>query len=392
MTIRFDSVRLDATKARRRADGALIVPARLTRAGVFVYHDADGNAFGELRHPDDVLRPDVVADMGGITITLHHPTEMVTPDNSSKYAVGTVDLSTYVDGDHVGATLIVHRADAIASIESGATDELSLGYWADSVPEAGVYNGQAHTHRQRNHRHNHAALVTRGRAGAGARIMLDNSDSTRHVDDGGDDTQSCAWMEVPMADGDNDIKTGKGWALLHLDGDDIKMQAHTAKAVADALAKRDADIATKDAEIAALKAKADSAGGELDAAKAAAEKVKTDADAHIALALKDAEVRARRNAELRADHAVFCKTDAAEDATDVDIRRAVIKALNSGFNLDGRSDANIEGIYLYAVGEAKRAKAGDAELRGVLDRLDTANDSGLGKAVASLANAVKGAK
>ena len=409
--IRYDSIRLDATKARRRADGALIVPARLTRAGVFTYHDASGKAYGELRHPDDVLRPDVVADIGGITVTLGHPREMVTPANSDRYAVGTVDLGTYVDGDHVGGTLIVQRADAIAAIESGKVVEVSLGYWADSVVESGVYDGQAYAYRQRGHRHNHAALVTKGRAGSSARVMLDSaadsaadsasdSDTTQHVDAQGNTLQPCAWMEVLMSDvtidsntgSDDEIKTGRGWALLHLDGEDLKMQANTAKLVTDALASRDDKIAALTAELATAKTRVDSASGELDAAKAAADKAKADADERVEAVRKDAEIRARRLGELHADHLTFCKTDAADADDEIAVRKAVINSLKQGFNLDGVSDDYVRGVYTFAVGEAKRAKSGDRKLLQTIDALDSANHNPIAASLLGLATAVKGSK
>lgn len=365
----IDRMQLDASGATMRGDGSLVVPAALTRSGVLTYHDRSGKPRRRLRHADDVLAPERVAAMGGVPVTLDHPPEMVTPDNASRYAVGTVDLSTWRDGDRAFGTLVIHDKRAIDAVVKGTHREVSLGYWADIVQESGSYNGEHYDDRQTGQAWNHAALVEQGRNGPTVRVMLD---AQCNVDTVESDGQPTAWMEAtPMAADETIIAdAGKGWAVLTLDGADIKIQSQTAKAIADALRSRDDRIAE-------LTAERDAAGAKAEAADKAVNDAKAEFDRKVEEATKEADAKAEHRARIRAAHLRHTGKEAAADADNVAMQRAVIDALSPGHNLDNRKDVEIAAIYGYVCEQADKAKAADASLRTALDSIpgDTKTDT-----------------
>jgi uncharacterized protein len=173
--LRFDQGEL-LRKPYRSDQGHIRFDCYATRTGVFRYRNEDGSERLELRHPDDVFHPDHLASLGGLPETLSHPPVLVTPDNFQQYGVGVVgdevDIST---NPYIRLIGNVQRADAIKAIDQGIR-EISLGYTCDVEEVAGVYNGEAYTHRQRNLRGNHMAIVPKGRAGKDCAIRVDGVD------------------------------------------------------------------------------------------------------------------------------------------------------------------------------------------------------------------------
>ena len=169
---RFDSIKLP--KVRRTKEGYLRGDAIVSRAGVFNYRNADGTIRRELRHPDDVFKPESLETLRMLPITVNHPPEFVDASNAHKYDRGSTGDSYRVDGDYIITTLTIRHQDAINAIEDG-NHEISLGYSVELVPEKGIYNGEEYDFRQINHDYNHLALVERGRAGSMARLSYDSA-------------------------------------------------------------------------------------------------------------------------------------------------------------------------------------------------------------------------
>lgn len=156
-------------QTQKTAEGYLMTRAPVTRTGVFPYRREDGTVQWELRHPDDVLKPDSLATLGFKPVTNDHPPEDVGPENFSKFSVGTtgqdvigVDDPKVHDFGFVTVSLILNRRDVLDDLRGGK-DELSCGYHCDVEEERGTYQGVPYTARQRNIRYNHLAVVGKGR-------------------------------------------------------------------------------------------------------------------------------------------------------------------------------------------------------------------------------------
>lgn len=174
---RYDVGRLD--KFERTAGGGLRIPASVSRIGIQVYQDADGNTIRELRPPEEVFDAASVASIEDAPVTDLHPDGMVDPSNWARLAKGTA-RAPRVNGDHVEATLVLHDADEIRRVESGERVEVSLGYEVDLDPTPGEWQGEKYDAVQRRIRANHVALgpVGWGRAGPTVALRLDAREKT----------------------------------------------------------------------------------------------------------------------------------------------------------------------------------------------------------------------
>ena len=169
--IRLDSMPL--SKAYFTPEGYLKDKPILTSTGIFEYATEDGGVRRELRLPEDVFDPDSLASYKGKPIIITHDAGLVTKDNVSDEAIGTILTEGEQDGEDVRAEIIIHDTD---EMKDCGLKELSLGYNLDLEETPGVWNGQHYDAIQRNIRINHLALVREARAGDQARLNIDSRD------------------------------------------------------------------------------------------------------------------------------------------------------------------------------------------------------------------------
>jgi hypothetical protein len=167
---RIDSHRFDG-RIRKDGRGFAVVPARVTRSGVFVYTRADGGKVRELRHPAEVFAPGHLASLEHAPVTIGHPPAHVSPSNVRALEVG-IASDARRDGKFVSATLSVRDAAAIAKVERGELCELSLGYQLQIDPTPGEFEGERYDQRQVDLRVNHIALLPPGGGRAGRDVCL----------------------------------------------------------------------------------------------------------------------------------------------------------------------------------------------------------------------------
>lgn len=185
MAVRFDRAELRDIKLDH--NGYLNATAAVTRAGVFVYRHPDGTVTRELRHPDDVFRPDSVSTLEGRPVTDGHPPEgKVTSANSRHLTCGWPTGKPEVEAPFISMPLQITDKIVIdkAMDDASPSREISCGYTCDVVEQSGTYQGEEYDHRQQNIVYNHIAVVRRGRAGRNVRLQLDRADA---VEDGLED-------------------------------------------------------------------------------------------------------------------------------------------------------------------------------------------------------------
>ncbi len=170
------------------------MPASVARTGVQVYTDAAGREVREYRPPEEVFAAESQASLAGIPVTIGHP-GAVDSTNWRKHAVGHVSdapPSRRPDGasEWLEAGVYVADGSTLDRVERGDLVEVSMGYTADVVPQAGTApDGTRYDAVQKNIRFNHLALLQdgRARAGRGARLRLDsNGDEMALKQDGAD--------------------------------------------------------------------------------------------------------------------------------------------------------------------------------------------------------------
>jgi len=175
-------IKLDALKKDKYEitdQGFLKAESIATKVGVFEYRHPDGSVTREFRSPEEVFDEDSMKSLELIPITRNHPPGMIDTKNLKKYQIGYTGQVVEKRGDHIGCTVMITDEKEIESIlgkfdTMRMTDEISLGYKCDVIPEAGEWNGEPYDHRQTNIKYNHLSLLDGlGRAGREARLRLD---------------------------------------------------------------------------------------------------------------------------------------------------------------------------------------------------------------------------
>lgn len=184
MALRFDKASLSQPKIDH--NGYLHADAAVTRVGVFPYRHPDGTLTRELRHPDDVFRPESLQTLQKRPVVDEHPANgRVDSTNTKHLSIGFAGEKVNHDDRFVRADVLITDQAAIDKVMDAQRPkrELSCGYLADVVQEDGVFNGERYDHRQTNIRYNHIALVWKGRAGGDVRLTLDAADAILDEDD-----------------------------------------------------------------------------------------------------------------------------------------------------------------------------------------------------------------
>lgn len=361
---RVDTVEL--ARPVRRADGSLVVQARIARTGVQVYRNADGSARREYRPDSEVFSSKTIESFRLVPFTLGHPPVMVTPENVTLYSRGTVGENIRRDGKWMVATIVIHAKDAIDAIESGV-HQVSCGYTCDLEMKPGVSpDGEHFDCVQHGIEGNHVAGVVDARAGAEAAIRMDAAYSAYSNDE-------------------LDLNTRNDHKDSNMD---------TAQLTA-ALTKALADVAAQTARADAAVARADAAERDLTAAKTVAAKLEAERDAQKeradaaekartdAVAATPARVRARVELESNARRVLGARCDAVEgkpaeiDLNTLDdraVKLAVIKHVTNADALEtckGKDAAYID-VYVSARYDAaiERATASADLLRETRDVIE----------------------
>lgn len=292
----FDAVTLGEPRLTR--DGYLVADAKIARTGIQLYSGKEvdpenkqgwrDKALVRVYRPEsEVFSTDAMASFAHKPITDDHPSEAVSSKNWKAHSVGMTGNEIARDGAFIRVPMVVMDAASIQNWKDGKR-ELSCGYESQIVFDAGITpEGEAYDAIQTNIRGNHLAIVGRGRAGSECRIG----------DRGAPDTDK---PSAPLIQGDRHMAlktiivdglpvetTDAGEAAVNkLRGLLDTAASALTKAEEDkknALAEKDKELATKDAEITDLKGKVLDAAA-LDALVADRAAVVTKAkalDAHV---------------------------------------------------------------------------------------------------------------
>lgn len=355
--IRFtDSVKVGDTKETK--EGYLVATARVARTGVQLYMahelgDVAANAgfmpndvVRVYRHEDQVFSDSVMRSITRVPVTVDHPSENVTAENWSRYAVGEVGDAVAKDSEWIVVSPMIKDAAAINAART-THKEISMGYAAKIIK---ARDGIDADFEMADIRMNHLALVPAGRAGSQARI--------------GD-----SWGISPVQDyqpGGKKPKPAKGGhmtdstkavilgdAVVQVPVTDVaaveKFKADSAKALTDAQTAHEAAISAKDEEIGTLKA-------DLKAAKDAAN---IDVDALVA----------DRTELVSQVNAIDAKIE-VKGVSDADLRKAAVASRFGDEMVADASDAEITGMFKAI---AKDIKPGNAVADAIRNGVNSTN-------------------
>lgn len=289
---RIDTVgRLDGKS--RTPQGGYRVDANLTRTGVFLYRNADGQTVREYRPPEEVFNEDSLETLKYAPVTVGHPA-MVKPANWKTLSVGVVGTDARADGKFVAGSVVVQDEEAISKIDRDELVEISMGYSVKLDHTPGVTpDGEPYDAIQRGITYNHAALLPRntGRAGIDVRLRLDSN---------------------------GDVVDPYREAMTF---EELKKRADAAEGERDALKSENAKLTSENEKL----------RKDADDAKVAAEKARTDA-----IDLLPALVQQRASLESSAKNVLGAEEDLSKK-TDSEVIAAVIVKDDPEFKVDGRS-------------------------------------------------------
>jgi len=204
------------TKSEKTDEGYLKVWCKAARVGTQLYTRGDGSQVREYRPEEEVSDPDSLASFGMKAVTLNHPKVLLDSKTTKLHQVGHAGSHVRFSDGFVEVALVITDQEAIDSIERGDTQEVSAGYRVDYDPTPGVTpEGESYDGIQRNIRVNHIAVVSKGRAGKNARLLLDSCDRNDAV----------AEIEPPSN------SASKSMARITLDGLEVEIPADSATAV-----------------------------------------------------------------------------------------------------------------------------------------------------------------
>jgi hypothetical protein len=295
-------------------EGFLNYIAPIAKVGELVYYNQDGQRRTEYVTAETLKKSAESFKMKPITHQ-HPPGGRVTPKNAKDYQVGLTGHGVYFDGDFLWLTGTITDATAINAAITKDAAEISCGYDAVTVQRAdGRYE-------QVERRGNHVAIVKRGRAGKDVSLRFDSSEELWHTS----------------------LKSQRGKGLLvKLDGKEFDIEdAELAVAVVGLNSRLD----SAEGEKAAFKAKLDAAEGEKVALLTridSAEKATPTQEAIKELVKESLECWRLVTPQLRSDSADF-EPDYSLSPTE--IKTLYIKSKAPAVNLEGRSDAFIDGLW-----------------------------------------------
>lgn len=364
----IEDAQLSNTRLTR--DGYLVASVLCARTGIQDYLGVEVGrpeipVVHVYRPESAVFAKDSLATFSGKPTTNDHPPVAVTADNWKQYAVGAIGEEVLREGEYIRVPITLMDAAVIKAVQDGKR-EISMGYEMDLTWESGqTPDGHAYDAVMSNLKMNHLAIVDRGRAGSRARI--------------GDSDNPKPWGIAPLVtDGKPSMTTRK----IVLDGITIettdqgaealqKLQAQnqiltdaakTAQTAHDAaIAAKDKELATKDAEIDALK-------------KA------TLTDAQL-----DAKVQARASLISKAQK--LAKDADFAGKSDIEIMTVAVTAARGADAVIGKSPAYIEAAFDLAIDAQPDQFRQDMQGR---DK-QSANDNGQASYEKRLNDAWKGA-
>lgn len=341
MQIIRDSLTVDAAGLTLTRDGYVVGEAKVSRAfNVQQYFGSElgltgddaGKVYGVYRDPAVVFDEKAMLSLAGRPVTRGHPSGEVNASNWKDLAKGTMGGTIKRDGEHVVASMVIMDADAAKEVMDGARS-LSAGYTVSVVEDEGTApDGSPYQYRQAGElRFNHVAYLPDNNPRAGNTRIGDAWRDQGHAPitpSKKEDAMSDALKTVVLGDKAVQVAVSDVAAIEAFKADAAKTLSDTKAAHDAALAAKDTDLAKKDAEIDALKAK-----------------VLSDADL---------DKRVQERADLVAVAKSIAKDVKIEGLTDGAIRKAVVAAKLGDAAIAGKADAYIDARFDILVEDAKK--------------------------------------
>jgi len=436
---RLDSITLDSTYFTE--EGYLRDKPIVTTCGIFEYANEDGSTRYELRLPEDVFKKESLESYKGKPIIVTHDAGEITKDNVEREQIGTILAPGIKEGDSVRADIVIHNTK---ELKACGLRELSLGYDLDLDETPGVYEGQHYDAIQRNILINHLALVEEARAGSTARLNIDGKSHKTILKGGRNVRTGTKKQKRSRFDSDSGLTPEQMQEAVAMylaaqsvlpgditgDEDDPNQDEDTdpIEEIRQNVDRRDSDmesltiedVPAMQEEMKALLDRIDELEAEKDMSTDSDDTEHQDDDGqntdsddesnndsedeetkNADSELEDVEIPAddkrvnmdsteRVFAEMMAISSMAAKLNLnITPKSIIEGKKAIVKAINPGIRLDGKSSAYINGAYLVACDTALKRKNVDSQKRQAFGRKVNMDASGKSLAETSRENMLK---
>lgn len=376
-------------------EGFLRLHMTIAKAGELKYFNKDGSERLEVVTPEVLFDAKSIDSFKMKPITSpHHPPVMLNADNAGAYSKGMTGNLVTIDGDFLGIVATVTDAETIRNVKSGRTKQVSCGYLAGTKQRSDGKFDQLYR------MGNHVTICEQGRAGADVRVNVDSAEGTPLE----------TFISEPIYNNDEIMSNPTNTISPTLETITLKLDEFESITIPTSYARQISDKFKRDADsMASAKARVAELEEELKAAKtslAGMSKDKTDASNNLdalttalkatgfdsieALAKeKDSQtaradqladelkqvkeapvkldtadlmtaVKARRELERKCD-GLLPKDFNIDEASDRQLREAVVINKSSLTTLEGRNDAYVEARFDSIV-EARENRDTSAQL------------------------------
>lgn len=259
----------------------------------------------------------VIPQTNGLIMTDLHPWEFIDAKNAKEYIRGYVSNVYGIEDNKLKVDLMVIDSDLINDIRSGKKDQFSIGYWCEMVRESGyTASGEMYDYKQVNLTLNHVALVPQGRAGEEVGVITMNSKEENIS------YQKGMYKKQNSEGGKMAIKyNGK------------EMEAH----------ELHTELVLRDTQLKAVTNEKETLEGKLAAKKTELNEAKTKLNGNDEKI--NSEVMAKVNAISEVSKLTGEKPEDLMKLNIIELKKKVINKAFEGMNLEGKTEAYLDGLY-----------------------------------------------
>lgn len=189
-------------------NGSMVAPCTIARVGIMDYRAKDCNGLFNDRDPESIVKvatleedlfdPESLESYRSAPVTINHPKDWVTPENTKELQKGNLDAIPYPDGENLAGLIVINDAEALKLVGEGVSQLSSSHKCVLKLAEAGLPYDAYKT----KIRANHIAIVPSGRA------------KTAKIADAADDTIVAVLSDAEILLKEVEVKLADAEALL----------------------------------------------------------------------------------------------------------------------------------------------------------------------------------
>lgn len=259
----------------------------------------------------------VIPQTNGLIMTDLHPWEFIDAKNAKEYIRGYVTNVYGIEENKLKVDLLVIDSDLINDIRSRKKNQFSIGYWCEMLKEGGYTAlGESYDYKQVNLTLNHVALVPQGRAGEEVGVITMNSKNENIS------YQKGMYKKQNIRGGKMAIKYNGKEMEAHELHSELILRDTQLKEVTNAKENLEGKLAAKETELNEANTKLNGIDEKLNS-----------------------EVIAKVNAISEVSKLTGEKPEDLMKLNTIELKKKVINKAFEGMNLEGKTEAYLDGLY-----------------------------------------------